>query len=156
MNKTVKLYNTVGRLSDREPFVLQDGENFTLDLDCDVVINDCIAVFKKDGKEAKMHYQRADLKQITIPQDFVSIGTVEVEIDILSHGIVVRCHYVEPITFVATDEGFKGHLEYERLLEEVADLKETVRVQAELIGALSQRLTLTETQVREIWEYEEQ
>ena len=156
MNKTVKLYNTVGRLADREPFILQENEKFLLDLDCDVVINDCKVYYSKDGAKATRHYQTPDLKQIEIPEEFVGIGTLEIEIDILSHGIAIRRHYVDPITFVAVDEGFKGHVEYERLLEKVAELENKVKEQDELINGLVERLMLTEQQVREIWEYEEQ
>ena len=156
MNKIVKLYNTVGRLTNREPFILQDGEDFVLDLDCDVEINDCIAIFKRDGVETRLHFQEKDLKRIVIPQDLVGIGTLEVEIDILSHGIVVRRHYVDPITFVAVDEGFKGHLEFEEIKAKNELLEQTITAQNELINALEQRLTLVERQVQEIWEYEEQ
>ena len=156
MNKIVKLYNTVGRLTNREPFILQDGEDFVLDLDCDVEINDCIAIFKMDGEETRLHFQEKDLKRIVIPQDLVGIGTLEVEIDILSHGIVVRRHYVDPITFVAVDEGFKGHLEFEEIKAKNELLEQTITAQNELINALEQRLTLVERQVQEIWEYEEQ
>ena len=156
MNKTVKLYNTVGRLSNREPFILQDGETFALDLDCDVVIDDCKVIYTKNGEKTTQHYTTHDLKQITIPDALVGIGTLEIEIDILSHGIAVRRHYVDPITFVAVDEGYKGHLEYERLLEELAELKSVVARQSNLIATLAERLTTTEQHVREIWEYEEQ
>lgn len=156
MNKIVKLYNTVGRLTNREPFILQDGEDFLLDLDCDVVINDCRVIYTKDGIKKTQHFTTPDLKQIKIPETFVNIGTLEVEIDILSHGNVIRRHYVDPITFVAVDEGFKGHLEFEELKAKQELLEQTITAQNELIETLVQRLGIVEQQVQEIWEYEEQ
>lgn len=160
MELTIKLKNSYGRLASREPFVITTAENerYFLNLDGDVRLNNLVAVFRMGDlvKEVKHYGGLNEVKQVEVPAEFVREGLLEVEIHVISHGFVSAKYHVEPIVFSRVDTHFTGCPEFEELKALVKKQTEIIKSQSEVIDGLNERLKLTEAQVREIWEYEEQ
>lgn len=160
MELTIKLKNSYGRLANREPFVITtaEDERYFLNLDSDLRINNVVAVFRRGQEVVEKRYFEplGEVKQIEIPDTLVKEGVIEVEIKVLSHGLVVATYHVEPIVFARVDTHFEGHAEIEELRQKVAEQDKRIAELLALVDGLHERLKLTETQVREIWEYEEQ
>lgn len=160
MELTIKLKNSYGRLANREPFVItaDTDERYLLNLDADLVLRRVTATFKMGSQVESKNYfpEIGEVKQIEIPSAFAKEGTLEVEIKVLSHGLTVATYHVEPIVFARVDTHFEGHAEIEELRKKVAEQDNRIAELLALVDGLHERLKLTETQVREIWEYEEQ
>lgn len=160
MELTIKLKNSYGRLANREPFVITtaEDERYFLNLDGDLRINNVVAVFRRGQEVVEKRYFEplGEVKQIEIPDVLVKEGVIEVELKVLSHGLTVATYHVEPIVFARVDTHFEGHAEIEELCQKVAEQDNRIAELLALVDGLHERLKLTETQVREIWEYEEQ
>ena len=160
MELTIKLKNSYGRLASREQFVITtaEDERYFLNLDGDVRLNNLVAVFRMGDlvKEVKYYGGLNEVKQVEVPAEFVREGLLEVEIHVISHGFVSAKYHVEPIVFSRVDTHFTGCPEFEELKALVKKQTEIIKSQSEAIDGLNERLKLTEAQVREIWEYEEQ
>lgn len=164
MELTIKLKNSYGRLATREPFVITtaEDERYFLNLDGDVRLYNLVAVFRMGDLVKEVKYPGGvprglnEVKQVEVPAEFVREGLLEVEIHVISHGFVSAKYHVEPIVFSRVDTHFTGCPEFEELKALVKKQTEIIKFQSEVIDGLNERLKLTEAQVREIWEYEEQ
>ena len=159
MELTIKLKKSFGRLASREPFIITSAndEQYSLNLDADTLIKNCIAVFRRGqhSAEVRQFEPLGEVKQIRIPNEFVQEGAVECEIQVISHGVTVAKYHVEPIVFARVDTHFEGHPEIEELRQKVAEQDQRIEALLQVIDGLNERLDIAERKVNEIWTNEE-
>lgn len=157
MELNVQLKKSYGRLTNREPFLIVNDEEYFLHLDADILIKKCIAVFRKGQHSAEVYAENplGQVTEIKIPDEFVLEGAVECEIHVISHGRTVTKYAVEPIVFARVDTRFEGHPEIEELKDTIEKQGQQINALLGLVDSLNERLKVAEEHISEIWTYEE-
>lgn len=160
MEKTIKLKNSYGRLADREPFVISTAneERFFLNIDSDIAIHKLIVVYRRGNYSAEQRYfpPVGEVKQIEIPAEFVKVGTLEIELHVVSYGTTIAKYHVEPIVFAQIETGFEGHPEIEEYKSALQAQRAEIEQLSALIGTLNARLYDAEEQLDRLYEAIEQ
>lgn len=152
MEIKIKLDRFIGKLEDKS-FPVVD-EQVELVFESDLVLSNCVVKYD-DGKNVKK-VQALDLSRLVLPEEFKKPGVLYIGVDIIAKNQVAKHYDVEPLLFIEID----GELRFKSALDEInskiAALFEAIKTQNGINASTSDRLALVESQIREIWEHEEE
>ncbi len=124
MNKIIKLTRSLGRLLDREPFLIVENDGLTINIEGAPKNLKLTATVRNGDVSATL---KENARTVEIPRNLLTAGRLDVEISGFIDGNSVKQWHCEPIYLKTVDTGFEGHAEFERILAR----------QAEIINALN-------------------
>ena len=125
MTIDINLNYGYGRLSVREPFLIATDTPVVLAFHSDYALKDTLVKFTSDtGRTCS--FRLANLSEIEIPQAFVHVGTVTVELALIVAEKVVKRWDVEPIVLAEDRTGFSLHPEFEDIRARLTALESAV------------------------------
>lgn len=139
MNIKVKLDRLYGRLSTREPFLLAEGENLTVEFKSDYELTGAIVNLENGKKNAQV---KLNGTTFDVPQSLIMAGSLYMDVNLYAYGRIVKTFVVEPIVLTSASPTLKGHPELELI-------KETLSKQEEIIEDLQKNITELNERINE-------
>ncbi|MDR3216130.1 MAG: hypothetical protein LBT55_01775 [Clostridiaceae bacterium] len=141
----ITLSGAYGRLSDREPFLIADNTDLTLEFES--VFKTTDALIHVHNERAVKKYKHNIKEPFTVPVEFLHAGTLKIEVDLLKSGEVVKKFSVEPIKIKDLRMGFEGHAEVDALRQEIAEAYKAIGAAETQITELAERTASLTQQV---------
>jgi len=127
MEKKIKLIMSLGRLSDREPFIIADNEALTLTFESEYPLSDLI-ISLKNGDMVKQY--KCSGNSFTVPKDTCKSGELIVTVSLLKKGEVIKVWNIAPIIIKEVPAGFEAYEAIHAIVKRLNELTERVNFHA--------------------------
>lgn len=145
MELNIKLIGSVGRLENREPFIVADNEKLMLRFMSDTRLDDVYLTLNNGVDSAR--YRLAYLTSYEVPKNFIKAGTLKITINALYASQIVQTFTVEPIIIKDLNGDYKGFTEVEEVKKNYDELKNNYD---ELVAKVNQLIDVTNKQSEDI------
>lgn len=139
MKKTIELGVKHARLSNTEPFLTPVNDSLELEfVSAYYVLNDLVVCLKNGTKQGKY---RVKGTSFVVPVGYFSAGSLEIGVNLMSQGEIVKHWDCTPITVKEFEGGFCATDALTALSHRVADLEKTAKKLDEIIVQLNKLAT---------------
>lgn len=151
MKKTINLSSAnIARLSDGEPFLVAVNDTLELEfVSTYYLLLDLVISLRNGSKQGKFRVRE---RKLTVPEEFLFAGELEIGIDLITRGDVAKRWNVIPVILKEAEESIKSFDEITVLKDEAKGLKKQLAEVTEKYNVLAENFNALATAHNELAE----